>query len=136
MIGFQRGLDPKRAMSIGTTTWENIDSGSVLHVKKFAEITEELWSNQIKGSTFKRDGYRYRTRSAELGISTGNWLYIVNITKTTIKCTTQISMNYTVHSALSQIAQDREFFKTTSHTLYGPLVLFKKHFDIVQRVKI
>lgn len=33
-MNFERGLEPKRAMNTGTTTWENLGLGDVLCVKQ------------------------------------------------------------------------------------------------------
>ena len=128
---FTRGLNPKAAMGIGTVTWENLREGDVLRTKKYVELTsyEEIQPKigpLVKGSTFKRDGYKCSKWIYTLRIPKDAKIKISLISKTLKKRILHINIIYTYIDYPSGVTE----------ILYGPLEQFKKHFDIVQRAKL
>ena len=124
MNTFTRGLDPKTAMNIGITTWENLQVGQVLQVKKYVKISTE--------GKFARD----KISSLYLGPSSiyaNSYVFIKEIKKT-LKNRVFIFNIYFVTN--SQIKTLTLLNSTWQRSLTGTLDQFKKHFDIVQHMKL
>ncbi|MFA5154625.1 MAG: hypothetical protein WC554_18920 [Clostridia bacterium] len=122
-MNFTRGLDPKTAMNIGITTWENLQPGHVLCVKKYVKITTER--------KFARDRAFLLDLSPSLHFN--NYVLIKEIKRTLKNRVFILDIVFVVNSQIKTLTL---LNPTWQRSLSGPIDQFKKHFDIVQHLKL
>ena len=129
---FTRGLDPRAAMNIGTTTWNNIGQGNILRTKKYVSIGQTLNNEDV----FARDR---RTEVWGRSIPNNHYLLIRNITRTykTRKgqnVLVNVNLEYTQYLTLEEMNIETTW--TSLNSLRGSFEQFKNHFEIIQCTRL